>query len=81
VHAPEQGHNYNLDRVALNYPCLISRLRIVRHIRTKCRENGTYEQHYIFSFYRAYAGHNAPFGPQVGIGTPTGAKGPAIDVS
>jgi hypothetical protein len=48
VHALEQGHNHNLDRVTLNYPCPVSRLRVIRHNRTKCRENGTHEQHYFF---------------------------------
>jgi hypothetical protein len=27
AHAPEQGHNHNLDGVTLNYPCPISRLK------------------------------------------------------
>jgi hypothetical protein len=49
VHAPEQDHNYNLDRIALNYPCLISRLRVVSHNRTKCRENEIREHNYFFS--------------------------------
>jgi hypothetical protein len=35
----------------------------------------------FFSFYHAYAGNNAPFGPRVGIGTPMGAGGPTVYVS
>jgi hypothetical protein len=55
VHAPEQGHNHNLDSVALNYPCPVSRLKVISHNRTKYRENGTREQKYFF-VYHAYAG-------------------------
>jgi hypothetical protein len=49
VHAPEQGHNHNLDSIILNYPCLISRLKVVNHNRTKCRENETRKQNYFLS--------------------------------
>jgi hypothetical protein len=49
VHAPEQGHNHNLDSVALNYPCPVSWLRVVGHNRTKCRENESREQNYFLS--------------------------------
>jgi hypothetical protein len=49
THAPEQGHNHNLGSVALNYPCPVSRLRVVSHNRTKCRENETREQNYFLS--------------------------------
>jgi hypothetical protein len=48
-HAPKQGHNHNLDIIALNYPCPVSWLRVVSHNRTKCRENGTEEQNYFLS--------------------------------
>jgi hypothetical protein len=44
AHAPKQGHNNNLDSAALNYPCPISRLRVISHNRIKCRENRTREQ-------------------------------------
>jgi hypothetical protein len=44
THAPEQSHNHNLDSVTLNHSCPISRLRIINHNRTKCKENGTREQ-------------------------------------
>jgi hypothetical protein len=44
----KQGHNHNLDSVVLNYPCPVSRLRVVSYNRTKCRESGTCEQNYFF---------------------------------
>jgi hypothetical protein len=28
---PEQAHNHNVDNVTLNYPCPVSRLRVVSH--------------------------------------------------
>jgi hypothetical protein len=40
AHPPEQVQNHNLDSVAVNYPCPISRLRVVSHNRTKHREVG-----------------------------------------
>jgi hypothetical protein len=46
--APEQDHNHNLDSVALNYPCPVIRLWIVRHNGTKCRENETREWSYLY---------------------------------
>jgi hypothetical protein len=49
THATEQAHHHNLDSVALNYPCPVSRLRVVSHNKTKCRENGTHEQNYFLS--------------------------------
>jgi hypothetical protein len=48
VHAPEQVHNHDLASVALNYPCLISQLRVIRHNKTKYRENGTREEGYFY---------------------------------
>jgi hypothetical protein len=49
MHAPEEGHNHNLDSVTLNYPCSISWLRVVSHNRTKGMENRTHEQNYLLS--------------------------------
>jgi hypothetical protein len=37
---PEQVHNHNLGSVRLNYPCPVSRLRVVSHNRTKRRRAG-----------------------------------------
>jgi hypothetical protein len=34
---------------AMNYPCPISQLRVIRHNRTKCRDNGTIKQNYFLS--------------------------------
>jgi hypothetical protein len=48
THAPKQDHNNNLDSVALNYPCHVSRPRIVRHNRAKHRENGIHERSYFY---------------------------------
>jgi hypothetical protein len=73
THAPKQGHNHNLDCVALNYLCPINQLKVVSHNRTKCRENGTREQNYFLS--HTYAGQSIPFGSRMGTGTPTGARG------
>jgi hypothetical protein len=40
-HTPlEQAYNHNLDSVTLNYPCPVSRLRIVSHNRTMRRVAG-----------------------------------------
>jgi hypothetical protein len=49
MHAPEQGHNHNLDSITLNYSRPISQLRVISHNRTKCRENGTHEYNYFLS--------------------------------
>jgi hypothetical protein len=75
AHAPEQGHNHNLDSVALNYPRLVSLLRVMSHNRTKCRENGTREQNYFLSIMPMQV-YNTPLGFQMGTGTPppTGAS-------
>jgi hypothetical protein len=48
IYAPEQVHNHNLDSVALNYPCPVSRLRVVRHNMSKCRESGTREHNCFY---------------------------------
>jgi hypothetical protein len=49
AHAAEQIHNHNLDSVTLNYPHPVSRLRVVSHNRTKCKDNGTHDQNYFLS--------------------------------
>jgi hypothetical protein len=78
VHAPEQDHNHNLDRIALNYPCLISRLRVVSHNRTKCRENEIREHNYFFFMPMQVTTHLSDFewGPK-----PPRGSGGAVDVS
>jgi hypothetical protein len=43
----KHGHNHSLDRAALNYPCPVTRLRVVSHSGTKCRESGTREHNYF----------------------------------
>jgi hypothetical protein len=79
THAHEQGHNHNLHSIALNYPCLARRLRIVSHNRTKCRENGTREQNY-FLFIMPMQVYNTPLGSRMGTRTPVGARVHAVDV-
>jgi hypothetical protein len=69
AHAPEQGNNHNLDSVALNYPFLVSQLRVMSHNRTKCRENGTREQNYFLSIMPMQV-YNTPLGSWMGTGTP-----------
>jgi hypothetical protein len=79
AHVPEQGHNHNLDSVALNYPYLISRPRIVTHNRTKRRENGIHERSYFLSIILVQV-YNTPFKSRMQTGPSTGALGPAVDV-
>jgi hypothetical protein len=74
AHAPKQGHNNNLDSVALNYPCPVSRLRVVSHNRTKCRENKTCEQNYFLSITPMQV-YNTPLGSRMGIGRPLWGPG------
>jgi hypothetical protein len=59
THAPEQdhNHNHNLDIVALNYPCPVSRQRIVRHNGTKHRKNETHERSYFYLCYPCWSHH------------------------
>jgi hypothetical protein len=79
AHAPEQGHNHNLDSVALNYPCPVSRLKVISHSRTKYRENETREQKYFMSIMPMQV-YNTPLGftcgfaasPEVGPGATVG---------
>jgi hypothetical protein len=40
AHPPEQVHYHELGSVKLNYPCPISRQRVVSHSRMRCREVG-----------------------------------------
>jgi hypothetical protein len=82
AHAPEQGHNHNLDSVALNYPRLVSLLRVMSHNRTKCRENGTREQNYFLSIMPMQV-YNTPLGFQMGTGPPPlrgPPRGPTVDI-
>jgi hypothetical protein len=69
THAPEQGHNHKLNGVALNNTCPVSRLRVVSHSRTRCRESGTHEQNYFLSFILMQV-YNTPFGSPMEIGPP-----------
>jgi hypothetical protein len=75
AHAPEQDHNHNIDSVALNYPCPVSRSGIIRHNRTKHRENGIRERSYFYLCYLCRSQHT--FGPWTLVGPP---RGFAIDV-
>jgi hypothetical protein len=70
MHAPEQDHNHNLDNVALNYPCHVRRLRIVRHNRARCTENGIHEWSYFYLYYLCRSQHN--FGTMDGDWTSLG---------
>jgi hypothetical protein len=80
-YAPKQGNNHNLDSVALNYPFLVSQLRVMSHNRTKCRENGTREQNYFLSIMPMQV-YSTPLGSRMGTATPppTGDRVLAIDV-
>jgi hypothetical protein len=81
-HAPKQGHNHNLDNIALNYPCPISRLRVVGDNRTKSRENETHKQNYFLSTMSMQA--TTPLlDPRWGPDPPPtmGAWGPTVNVS
>jgi hypothetical protein len=71
AHAPEQGHNHNLDSVALNYPCPVGQLRVVRHNKTKCRENEIREQNYCLSIMPMQV-YNTSLGSRMGTGPPCG---------
>jgi hypothetical protein len=70
---PEQDHN--LHGVALNYPCPVGQLRIVRHNGTKHRENGIREQSYFYLYrlcrsqhiFRPWTETGPPWGPTVDI--------------
>jgi hypothetical protein len=78
AHNPEQVHNHNLDSVALNNPCLVSQLRVVRHNGTKYRESGTREQNCFYLCCLCRLQHT--FQIVDGDWTPHGAWGPTIDV-
>jgi hypothetical protein len=68
-HAHEQGHNHNIDSVTLNYTCPVSRLCIVSHNRTKCRDSGTREQNYFLSIMPMQV-YNTPLRTRMGAGPP-----------
>jgi hypothetical protein len=72
AHALEQDHNHNLDRVALNSPCPIGWLRIIRHNKTKHRENGICERSYFYLCCLCKSQHI--FRPRIEIGPPWGAR-------
>jgi hypothetical protein len=61
THASEEdhnhNHNHNLESMALNYPCPIGRLRILRHNGTKHRENRIREWSYIYLCYLCSSQH------------------------
>jgi hypothetical protein len=81
AHAPEQGYNYNLDSVALNYLCPVSQLRVVSHNRTKCRENETHEQNYFLSIMHMQVTTHLSDSGWRPTPPPMGAWGPAVDIS
>jgi hypothetical protein len=68
---PEQDHNHNLESVALNYPCPVRRLRIVRHNKARHRENEIREQSYFYLCCLCRSQHT--FGPWTEAGPPGGA--------
>jgi hypothetical protein len=74
AHAPEQGHNHNLDSVAVNNPCPVSQLRVIRQSRTKYRESGTREQNYFLSIIPMQV-YNTPFGSWMETGPHHGGLG------
>jgi hypothetical protein len=78
-HPPEQIHNHNPGSVTLNYPCLINRLRVVSHDRTKHRVAGPMSRiTFCLSYPCRFTTHLS--NPRWGPDPPTGAWGPAIDV-
>jgi hypothetical protein len=82
AHAPEQGHNHNLDSIALNYPCPVSWLRVISHNRTKYRENDTCEQNYFLSIMSMQVTtHLLDPGWRLDPPPLTGAWEPTVDVS
>jgi hypothetical protein len=65
----EQGHNHNLDSIARNYSCPVSRLRVVSHNKTKCRENGNHEQNNFLSITHMHV-YNNPLVSRIRTGPP-----------
>jgi hypothetical protein len=78
-HSFEQVHNHNLGSVTLNYPCPVSRLRVVSHNRTKHREAGTVSRITFLSIIPMQV-YNTTFRPHMGTGPPMRAWGPAVDI-
>jgi hypothetical protein len=79
AHAPEQGHNHNLDCVALNYLCPVSRLRVTSHNITKCRRMGPVSRiTFCLSCLCMFTTHLLD--PGWGPDPPAGARVPAVDV-
>jgi hypothetical protein len=75
THAPEQGHNHNLDNITLNYTCPVSRSGIIRYNKTKHRENEIRERSYFY--LRCLCRSQHTIGPWTEIGPP---RELAIDV-
>jgi hypothetical protein len=48
TNAPEQDHNHNLDISALNYPCHITLLGIIRHSKAKDPGMGSHRGSYYY---------------------------------
>jgi hypothetical protein len=72
--APKQVHLHDLNSIALNYPCPVGQLRVVRHKRTKCRKSGTREQNCFLSMITTQV-YNTLFGSRMETGPPSGAWG------
>jgi hypothetical protein len=77
AHAPEQGPKHKLDSIALNNPYPISRLRVLSHSRTRCRESKTREQNY-FLFIIPMQVYNTPSGSRMEIGPSLSPLPPVI---
>jgi hypothetical protein len=79
---PEQVHNHNLGSVRLNYPCPVSRLRVVSHNRTKRRRAGPMSKITLcLSYPCRFTTHSSdPEWRLTPPPSPTGAWGLAFDV-
>jgi hypothetical protein len=75
AHAPKQDHNHNLDSIALNNLCFVSRLRVVSYSRTRCRKSETREQNYLLSIMPMQV-YNTPFRSRMGTGPPSPPRRP-----
>jgi hypothetical protein len=74
AHDPKESCNHNLDSVAPNYPCPVSRLRVISHNKTKFRDNGTHEKNYFLSIMPMQV-YNTPVNFRMGTVRPLWGPG------
>jgi hypothetical protein len=78
---PEQVHNHNLDRITLNYSCLVNRLRVVSQNRMNRREVGPVRTStFCLSYPWRFITHLSDPGWRPDPPPPTGAQWPTVDV-